>query len=237
MIMTLDRLKNLRIVRRRSWGAGLALLALLLGPATAGATLFTGQELVGRPALWGWDEFRLSLEPLGSLQMTYRAWGEPETLDVLGDRMVRDENWEQWLLYEASTEARIPLAATQQFLESANRLYRLEKRLLVRLTRERPPFPEEEVLEKAFRLFNPQEQIGKVGEAPEARPFTAFKLLGFLFEEEGVFSGRAWSWENFLPRIATISAVVIGGLLLVEFLRLVANLGIRRLSKRGKGQP
>lgn len=214
----------------------LAVAMLVLGPLSAGSTPFNGQELVGWPAVWGRDEFRLDLEPLPSLEMNYRAWGDPETLDVLRDRMIRDENWEAWLRYEISTEARIPLASTQQFLESTSRLSRLEKRLQVRLTRERPPFPEEEILEKAFRLFNPQEQISKIIAAPESRPVTAFKLFSFLLEDEGVFSGRAWSWDNFLPRIATISAMVIGGLLLVEFLRLVASLGIRRLVKRDRKQ-
>ena len=232
--MSPSRLNN------RGWLAARALVVaglwLLLGSANAGASQFTGQELVGWPAVWGRDEFRLDLEPLASLEMSYRAWGDPETLEVLRDRMIRDENWEVWLRYEVSTEARIPLASTQQFLESASRLSRLEKRLQVRLTRERPPFPEEEVLEKAFRLFNPQEQISKIIAAPESRPVTAFKLFSFLLEDEGVFSGRAWSWDNFLPRIATISAMVIGGLLLVEFLRLVASLGIRRLVKRDRKQ-
>lgn len=222
----------------RGWLAGMAWVVaglwLLLGPLDAGATQFNSQELVGWPAVWGRDEFRLDLEPLASLEMSYRAWGDPETLEVLRDRMIRDENWEAWLRYEVSTEARIPLASTQQFLESTSRLSRLEKRLQVRLTRERPPFPEEEILEKAFRLFNPQEQISKIIAAPEPRPVTAFKLFSFLLEDEGVFSGRAWSWENFLPRIATIALIVIGGLLLVEFLRLVANLGISRLVKRGR---
>lgn len=229
-----------RRLDNRNWLTGktliLAGLWLLLGSANVGATRFTSQELVGWSAAWGRDEFRLGLEPLASLEMSYRAWGDPETLEVLRDRMIRDENWEVWLRYEVSTEVRIPLASTQQFLESASRLSRLDKRLQVRLTRERPPFPEDEVLEKAFRLFNPQEQISKVIAAPEARPFTTFKLFSFLLEDEGVFSGRAWSWDNFLPRIATISAMVLGGLLLVEFLRLVANLGIRRLVRRDRGQ-
>ena len=92
----------------------LAVAMLVLGPLSAGSTPFNGQELVGWPAVWGRDEFRLDLEPLPSLEMNYRAWGDPETLDVLRDRMIRDENWEAWLRYEISTEARIPLASTHK---------------------------------------------------------------------------------------------------------------------------
>ena len=233
--MSLESAKSGRGAGWRGWAAGLVLVGCLLGPNPAGASLFTSQEMVTWSAYWGRDEFKLDLDPLAGLQMAYRAWGEPETLDVLSDRMIRDENWEAWQLYETTTEGRIPLASTRQFMESAGRLSRLEKRMLVRLTRERPPFPEEEILEKAFRLFNPQEQISKISAAPEERPFTAFKLFGFLFEEEGVFSGRAWSWDNFIPRTLTISGLVIGGLLLVEFLRLVANLGVSRFNRREKG--
>ncbi|MCA1906411.1 MAG: hypothetical protein LDL11_07465 [Desulfarculus sp.] len=229
-----------RRLHNRGWLAGriaaLALALVGLGPAAAGAVMVTGHEMIGWSAGWEQDEFRFTLEPLTSLEMGYRAWGEPETLEVLGERMLRDENWESWRRYQATTETRVPLAATQQFLESASRLNRLDKRLQVRLTRERPPFPEEEALERAFRLFNPQEQIGKVTAAPHERPSTGFKLFSFLLEDEGIFSGRAWSWDNFLPRIATISAIVLGGLLVVEFLRLVASLGIRRLVRRERKQ-
>ncbi len=231
---------NLRSVDNRVRLAGriatLVLALALLEPVDAGAVMVTGQEMIGWSESWERDDLQSTVEPLVSLEMVYRAWGEPETLEVLAERMLRDENWDSWRRYQATTETRVPLAATQQFLESATRLSRLDKRLQVRLTRERPPFPEEEVLEKAFRLFNPQDQIGKVTAAPVERAYTPFKLFSFLMEDDGVFSGRAWSWDNFLPRIATISAIVLGGLSLVEFLRLVANLGIRRLVKRNRKQ-
>lgn len=170
-------------------------------------------------------------------------WGDDDMVSILLDRVIRDENWSEWQVYHADTEARIPLAASQQVIRSMSRLGPVEKRLLVRMAR-MPEVrnavvaadKEDELVERVFALFAPQKQIGPISEAPLEREVGSFLALDFLFAEEGIFSGRPWDWDNFLPRILTLSGLVIGGLLLVEFLRLVVQLGVRTLSLRSRSR-
>lgn len=170
-------------------------------------------------------------------------WGDDDVINILLDRMIRDENWTEWQVYYADTEARIPLMASQQIIGSMSRLLPAEKRLLVRMIRTPevrnavvPAEREDELIEKVFALFSAQKQVGPISEAPVDKSVSPFLALDFLFAEDGIFSGRPWDWDNFLPRILTVGGIVIGGLLLVEFLRMVVQIGVRSLSMRTRGK-
>lgn len=171
-------------------------------------------------------------------------WSDQDLLDLLMDRAIRDENWSEWQAYHADTEARIPLAASRQIVRSMNRLNPVEKRLVVRMARA-PQVreamvssqKEDELIERVFGLLTAQQkQIGPISEAPPEREAAHFIALDFLFTEDGVFSGRAWDWDNFLPRILTLGGLVIGFLLLVELLRMIVQVGVRTLSMRTRGK-
>lgn len=58
-----------------------------------------------------------------------------------------------------------------------------------------------------------------------------FDPFGWLLEDEGIFSGEEWSWDNFLPRVAQIAGLLIVGLLITEILRYFMVLGLK--GKRG----
>jgi hypothetical protein len=51
-------------------------------------------------------------------------------------------------------------------------------------------------------------------------------------EEDGLFSGRPWNWDNFLPRILTVAGLLVLGLLLTEAMRYITGLGRRMLGRR-----
>jgi hypothetical protein len=54
----------------------------------------------------------------------------------------------------------------------------------------------------------------------------------WFMEEDGLFSGRPWNWDNFLPRILTVAGLLVLGLLLTEAMRYITGLGRRMLGRR-----
>ncbi|MFH1058187.1 MAG: hypothetical protein V1797_05830 [Pseudomonadota bacterium] len=230
--------------RGRAWLLAVGVLgACLLGAAPALTLPITFRALVTVTHVSPTND----LSPPSNIWDTrwldpYR-WGDDDVLELLMERAIRDENWAEWQAYYADTEARIPLAAGQHLIRSLGRLAPVEKRLLVRMATTPevrnvavPSDKEDELVERVFAMFTPQKQIGPISEAPMEREVSPFLALDFLFTEDGVFSGRAWDWDNFFPRILTLAGLVISLLLIVEFLRIVVQVGVRSLSLRSKGR-
>lgn len=232
----------------RRGGAWLLVAAVLgaglLGAAPALALRVPFSILVDPPAVTPTNDLSPPVDIWDTRWMDPYRWGDEDLFELLMDRVIRDENWTQWQSYYADTEARIPLAAGQHLIRSLNRLAPVEKRLFTRMA-SNPEVrnvavsadKEDELVERVFAMLAPQgKQIGPISETPAQHDVSPFLVLDFLFTEDGVFSGRAWDWNNFLPRILTLAGLVISLLLLVEFLRIVVQVGMRTLSLRSKGR-
>jgi hypothetical protein len=139
--------------------------------------------------------------------------------------------------FERDTSTILPLLSAQLYIQYRNVAHRRVQRIVGveergRITTSgKLPDPGIPVL---LRLLFPTsvrgETIGLLERDVRKRvPRRSYGLLSWLFEERGVFSGEAWDWENFLPRLLSVVALVVVGLLLIEFLRFLVTLGVRAI--------
>lgn len=61
----------------------------------------------------------------------------------------------------------------------------------------------------------------------EAKAGTPLGFMSWLTEDEGLFSGRPWDWDNFLPRILSAAGLILGLLVAVEFMHILVVVGLR----------
>jgi hypothetical protein len=160
-------------------------------------------------------------------------------------RLLEGESWFQWQAFRRSPSTVLPLGPAGHILLLVRAGF-TDKTPLRASGGRAPLFP-------ATRSFQYVEASQAGGEAllrflaysPPTRSLglldlgsegvaKRFNLAAWLLEDEGVFSARPWSWENFLPRMFSVAGILAFGLLLVEFLRVVARLGLRTLGGGGR---
>lgn len=161
-------------------------------------------------------------------------WASPVNIpmDSIGDsgsisdymnRIILDESWEEWLSFQRDLVKVMPLLALKRIIKGR---YRAKKR--VRATTYR-------AYQEVIRSKNERQQYGRINlaatEGPIIRIRRDFDFFGWLTAEQGLFSGTEWSWDNFLPRIATIAGMLILGLFATELLHYIFVVG----AKEGKG--
>jgi hypothetical protein len=162
--------------------------------------------------------------------------GEP---DVLAMEMIRDENRSTLELYTASRETIIPLASAQLYIVHAVRVSQIKRGKVEEMApEETPPQPTWFVKHIPSELpsIPDMNKFAKLLERHPLPELKGFRPVDWLFEQEGLFSGRPWSWENFLPRLATVAGLVLGGLFAVEALRALFSLGRRTMGNGGQGK-
>lgn len=169
--------------------------------------------------------------------MGWELYRQTDDIPLFSDEMIRDEHLMELVAFERDTTTILPILSAQMYLLYSRVLHRhLQEAEAARKTRIYKRLPDPGIPLMLKLLFPDRvEQDTSVGllkgrgqRTPSGR---AVGILGWLFEEEGVFSGNEWNWENFLPRILSVTALVVVGLLFIEFLRFLVLLGIRSLSQ------
>gem|GEM_PF-1714889 len=174
--------------------------------------------------------------------MGWRIYRQTDMVPLLTDEMIRDEHLVEVEAFGHTTTTVLPLLSAQMYLLYSRALHRhlqaaeAEQKSRVYHQLPGPGIP------LMLKLLFPGyvEQEGAVGllqgqgfRTPSGR---AAGILGWLFEDEGVFSGNEWNWENFLPRILSVTALIVVGLLFIEFLRFLVLLGIRSIGNADRKQ-
>ncbi len=166
---------------------------------------------------------------------------------VLIAELIRDEHWLQLVRFERDNNTFLPVLSAQMFMVygefAHHRVVRqrggVEQRSRISSSTSKVPDPGIPVLLRLlFPAYVKGEPVGLLQqEHTPRRTKQGYGLLRWLFEEEGVFSGTEWDWENFLPRLLSVVALVVAGLLLIEFLRFLVMLGVRTVGRVDKRQP
>jgi hypothetical protein len=171
--------------------------------------------------------------PLDMSNWTMHIGYEP--MDYLYFSLMGDGDWSDWREFIKSDSKVIPLASARRVLYMVSTGF-MDKRPLSMPLSQGWEEPEKakayiDVLRRMYYRPDPR-QMGYLRlDAPKPQR-SRWTLVGFLTQKEGLFSGRPWSWENFLPRIFTVSGMLIGGLLGVEFLRFIVRTGLRLGGRR-----
>ncbi|MBI5523768.1 MAG: hypothetical protein HY910_14160 [Desulfarculus sp.] len=222
-------------------------LSLCAPPAWAAGVHFPGREIEAQTTLHRGGSLSDGFEPSDTSSLEYLRQVHEDPL-LLIDEMIATENWDAWQIFQASPGLGIPLIAAQFYIVYSAEADRMSKRPKVQ---ERRYLPKESRVsdqqwfeEQTQRERQPQQRAYIVQErsvqqgllkmdtrSPRAAT-SGFRPLNWLFEEEGVFSGRPWNWENFIPRVLTVAGLVLLVLMVIEFLHLVVAAGMRTLGRR-----
>jgi len=178
-------------------------------------------------------EGALSELPRGMPHWTMHAGFEP--VDYFLYSLLGDEDWSDWQDFIRTDSRAIHLGSARRVLFLVSSGF-MSKRPLSEGWRD----PQKskayiDILRRMYYKPAPQQYGYLRLEAPEPSR-SRWSLKGFLVQKEGLFSGRPWSWENFLPRLFTVAGMLLAGLLGVEFLRFIIRVGLR-LGYRRRGGP
>lgn len=208
---------------------------LLLGRAApAQAGFWSSAVLNGRTLASLVVEEREDYQPIPYDQRAYLRLMRYEDPQELIDQAIAWENWEAWQIFQATPAAAVPLAAAQLYIAFTTSLD-LSRQSKVQNTYELAKLPPT-VDWRDFKVYHPSVWSGLLGvddrrtDAP-----LSWGPVSWLFEADGLFSGRPWDWDNAWPRILTIFGMVLIMLVVVEFLRLVRALGMRIIGRRLPG--
>lgn len=239
---------NNRVVRVVSQGSrqsmsrmSLALLVMvfLLGAAAppAHSYVLSAQRLFMdnlRETATRLDDFSDSPPEAG---MGWQIYRQTDRVPFLTAEMIRDEHLVKVAAFERSTTTVLPLLSAQMYLTYSRAMLRYmaksEGEELTRVYRQLPEPGIPLMLKLLFPGYVSKEtSLGILRTSgPRTSPGGSSGILGWLFEDQGVFSGQKWSLENFLPRVLSVTALVVVGLLFIEFLRFLVLLGLRSLGQ------
>jgi hypothetical protein len=218
----------------------LASLVILLwgvpAPPAWGTEITAGSLLTAEPANLGHTAEGPGLAQPFDLLSRALSIGEA---DVLAMEMIRDENRSTLDLYTASRETTIPLASAQLYIVHAVRVSQIKRGKVEEVAPLEAPPPPAWLVKQLPTELPSIADIDKFAKLLERHPLPEFKgvrPVDWLFEQDGLFSGRPWSWENFLPRLATVAVIVLGGLFAVEALHALLSLGRRAMGNGGRGK-
>ncbi len=211
--------------------AGILTLALSLAlGSTAWALPFEAADLLAveppHPV-----EYRLSQVNFRPMYYYYLAIPQPfDSLEVMSAEIVRDEHLSVLIAFQRSTASVLPIVSAQLYIIQATRVSQMKKTPLTEYVdwEEQDKgllYPGREWL---FARFLPEKESSRVVEEVTAeRPVSGWQFTAWLTEGEGLLSGQPWSWDNFLPRLLSVCALVLGALLLVESFHLLVAMGMR----------
>lgn len=147
-------------------------------------------------------------------------------------QIISEENWQDWVRFQHSNEVMIPVSSVMMYkvhyLESALQHER-EKTALPPLRVSRRNISS---LKLISRQLAPQRWISADRERDPIEVDRPWSPVSWLFEQDGLFSPDPWAASNLLPRIITIVGLVLGGIIAVEFLRLLVRTGARMMKGR-----
>ncbi len=214
----------------RKVGLALSLaLALCLGSPPAQAYEFTWgsilEDRISRSQAIG-ELFDLESPDPG---MGWPVYKFVDNLPILAAEMIADENLLDIRNFELSSTTIIPVVPVQLYLRYATSSIQRRAEEGSRVYKKVPP----PGIPFFLKLLTPgKARVGLVGrgERREGIPRQSWGVLNFLFMEDGVFSGEEWDLENFLPRVLSVVALVVAGLLIIEFLRFLIKVGLRVVS-------
>lgn len=211
------------------------LLAVAALPAHS--FVYTAQELYAQDLneeMARLDDFS---DPPVEKGMGWELYRRTAYLPMFTAELIRDEHWLKVVAFERDTSTILPILSAQMYMLYSSAMHRYlqqpEASEMSRIYQQLPGPGIPLMLKLLFPGYIEQDSIpgllpGKTFGPPPGR---AIGILGWLFEEEGVFSGNEWDWNNFLPRILSVTALVVVGLLFIEFLRFLVLLGIRSISQ------
>ena len=208
-----------------------AALSLVLAGAPVRAEQFDAGELLPHgPQAWPVAQNDSSPHADEYLLGRTHSLGNPELFSL---EMIRDENRFKLELFTLSRETIIPLASAHLYIVHAVRVSQIKRGKVEALTPEEAPPRPWDIKDLPSGLSHLPEGLAAMGKLrsllgsqplPEVKGWRPF---GWLTEDEGLLSGRPWSWENFMPRLLTMAGMVLGGLLAVEVLRALLAVGER----------
>lgn len=175
--------------------------------------------------------------------MGWEIYRQTDNVPLYSAEMIRDEHLWEVEAFGRNTTTVLPLLSAQMYLLYSRVLHRhlqqAESEEKSRIYRQLPGPGIPLMLKLLFPNYVEQESAvgllqGQGFRSPSGR---GAGIMGWLFEDEGVFSGEKWDWDNFLPRILSVTALVVVGLLFIEFLRFLVLLGIRSISNADRKQP
>lgn len=146
---------------------------------------------------------------------------------VMSNELILAENLQTIAKFESSSNTEIPLMSVLLYMQTANQTGRKE------------PLLDDSGLEKAkpsiipsfcLSLYRSGLDARQGGLLPKIRKKDQqdeWGLLSFLFKGDGLFSDRAWTEENFLPRVISLAVLLVLGLMIVEIMRLMFLMVLR----------
>lgn len=251
IILWNDRL--VRVTSQGSWqpmsrlSLAILVMILLLGVAAPTAQSFvnTAQRMYTGALLDEADRLDDFSDQPPEKGMGWQIYRQTDNVPLYSAEMIRDEHLWEVEAFGRNTTTVLPLLSAQMYL--------LYSRVLHRHLQQAEAEPEEQsriyhqlpgpgiplMLKLLFPNYVEQESAvgllqGRGFRAPSGR---AAGIMGWLFEDEGVFSGEKWDWDNFLPRILSVTALVVVGLLFIEFLRFLVLLGVRSIGRVDRNRP
>lgn len=205
------------------------------------STLYQGASLADR----------LEAVELGAPEILRQAEDDPM---LMLDDLIIAENWLAWRMFQITPGAAVPLASAEMYI-----IYEgmPGKRSRLKLGQAGPRAPsvrvavakEEVEASRKFQGVDPGLDIPTVEQSPFSQvmlnaadkrvanlrePFSprdqGTSVMAFVTEP---LTAEPWSWDNFLPRLLIIVAILAALLFGVEFLRQILMLGLRGLSRKG----
>ena len=208
---------------------GVVVLILTLYPTCSGAAMLSSGKVM-QPQ---WIRSDTTIKEIFKPPRIYlgRDLTASESLENYMTGLVLDESWEEWMSFQRSPYRVIPIEALKRIFRVASVSTKVKQ------SRGGSPGPEE-VVDVAGSIILPggvtwvTSKHGMIHHAGgDSRKFSPFE---WLIQEEGLFSGRPWDWENFLPRLLTIGGLVVLGLLVTEGLHALFGLGAKVMGLRNR---
>lgn len=212
-------------------------LSVALSPLPASGFVLTADNLISESTKGNAWQTRNFTDPAPELGMGWVIYKYVDLLPLLEAEMIRDEAWLDLIAYERDPQAVLPLLSAAMFMSSLARSTRIDRASQDTRTRVYaggggPGIPV--VLRLLYPGLTGQKPIGFLSEEERVRKSPYMGILGFLFEQEGIFSGEEWNWENFLPRVLSVTVLVVVGLLFIEFLRFIVVAGMRAIGRQDR---
>lgn len=191
----------------------------------------------GRLATNHQDPYRPVVEPLdpGMGWLAIKGYGRPHRFI---NRVIADENWDVWVQFQRSPVALIPVVPIIFY-----KIYSVKLPMEIERGEVGPPPPKRRTrdltgLNLLVSVMPPNRRdIIPRAKDPlnEGSPWTP---VSWLFEGDGLFSPEPWAAENFIPRAIAIMILVLGGIAIIEVMRIVVRLGVRVIvsGRRGSGR-
>jgi hypothetical protein len=225
------------------WLAALGLVLALVGSSMASPVLETQKYSVERPLnhiqgapLFNKEEMEALL---GKTPAEYTKWTmhtDVDPMDLYYFTLLHDEDWSDWQDFIGLETKVIPLGSARRVLYLVSAGFTSKRPLSLDWGEPTKAKAYVEVLRRMYYRPDPS-QLGFLRlDAPPPQS-SRWSLMRIFTQDKGLFSGRPWSWDNFLPRLFTIGGMLIGGLLGIELLRFILRAGLRLGGRRRSGPP